>query len=301
MFSSRHISELNDAVLRGTPKDIAAAKYKLLHDASNLFEIVINYIVLEEKGICFDYGINVIKKGTKLFRIRSYKDGTDYSEPSAWTPPPQAPLNRANRKGQTALYLSSAEAVCLLETHTAINQSYILGEYECMENITVGGFLKFDDSNDWHNLAGMVLNAFLIAPSREERNDEIFAFLDKHYGKLTPNDLSDYSYVTHNGGLELPFQFTIVNQGSQLHEVTNMLCDALTVHTPEGLRYSSCYIPLEAPGISCTHYNLVLYEKALSKIRFVKSEVKTKTTGPSSLETVRALIGQDGIQIGQNG
>lgn len=65
------------------------------------------------------------------------------------------------------------------------DEKYALGVYEAIDDIEVGGYLSYDLNNELHNRAGMILNAFLIAPSRSARNEELFSYLDSHYGELT--------------------------------------------------------------------------------------------------------------------
>lgn len=261
----------------GCIDDIENAKYKLLWETSNFFELVINYIVLDKCGVKFDFGKTIILKGTKLYRIRSYETETDFSNPSQWKVPPHKPQNRANIKGQEALYLGSTEIICLLETHIKKGNAYSLGVYEVTEDIVVGGYLSYDSKNILRNWAGTVLNAFLIAPSRSQRNEELFSYLDSYYGSLTLDDLTNMNELKENGGLQLPMKFGVLNQSEQYYNFSNKLCNILSKDTPDGIRYSSCYLPLETVGIECSDYNVVLYNEGISKIKFIDYKVKTNT------------------------
>lgn len=289
-FTKEKIEALNLAMASGNPQEVEAAKYSLLVDATSLLGLVVNYITLERNGITFDFGANIIPKGTRLYRIRSFHDDVDYSDPAAWRPPPHQSQGRANREKQEALYLGSTETVCLLETHTLQHQKCMLGTYECSEDIVVSGFLRDSDTNWLHNLAGIVLNAFLIAPSRCERNNELFEFLDKQYGKLTLDDLSDISCAVERGGLELPLKFGVLNQRTELHEITNQLCEILASKTSCGIRYSSCYMPLEAPGIICTDFNLVLYREGFEKLSVIDCEARTIKSPITPTSVIECLL-----------
>ena len=289
-FTQRSIDAYNLAVASGNTKAIEQAKYTLLTDTISILGIVVNYIALGQNGIHFDFGTSRIRKGTQLFRIRSYRPNIDFDDLSAWEPNPNRTQGRANKRGQEALYLGSTETVCLLETHTAIGQQYVLGSYECNDDIVVGGFLRFDRANELHNIAGMVLNSFLTAPSREERNADLFGFLDMHYGGMLLDDLCDLSCVMERGGLELPFKLGVLNQCDRLHELTNEICAILAKRAPEGIRYSSCYLPMEAPGIACSDFNLALYRSGVDKLRFLKYEIKTNESPMTSIDVARCLI-----------
>lgn len=59
---ARYSNTLND----GFNREIEKAKYELLWEASNFFELVGKYITLSKHDITFEYGKSVISKGTKL-------------------------------------------------------------------------------------------------------------------------------------------------------------------------------------------------------------------------------------------
>ncbi|WP_195954753.1 RES family NAD+ phosphorylase [Clostridium tertium] len=259
----------------GRDDDIKKAKYNLLWEASNLFEIVVNYITLYKYGVKYDFGKSIIPKGTKLYRIRCYETDTDFSNPSQWEAPPHKPQNRANIKGQEALYLGSTERICMLEAHIKKGDKYALGIYEVEEDIEVGGYLTYDSNNILHNWAGTVLNAFLIAPSRSQRNKELFSYLDSYYGVLKLDDFANTNELNENGGLQLPIKFGVLNQLEQYYNITNQLCNILSEDIPDGIRYSSCYIPLETVGIECSDFNIVLYREGISKVKLIDHKIKT--------------------------
>lgn len=273
---------------KGTPQEIENAKYKLLWEASNLLEIIANYIALEKSGISFDFGKSIIQKGTKLYRIRMYEENTDFSNKIQWEPAPHRPQNRANRTGQEALYVGSTESICLLETHIAYRQKYVLGVYECVEDIEVGGFLNFSPQNRLHNMAGIILNAFLIAPSRSKKNQELFSYLDSVYD-VKLNDFENLYFVDSSEEFELPFRFGVLNQRNQYYKLTNQLCEMVMKHTPCGIRYSSCYLPMESPGIECSDYNLVLYHEGIEKLSFLDYQVKTFNKNISTIDIVKCI------------
>ena len=203
--------------------EIEKAKYSLLLEAANLLEVIANYVTLYKCGLKYDFGKSIIPRGTKLYRIRCYEDNTDFSNPNQWKAPPHKPQNRANIKGQEALYLGSTETICLLEAHIKKGDIYALGIYEVTANIEVGGYLAYHSNNLFQNLAGIILNAFLIAPSRSSRNEELFSYLDTHYGLLTLDDLADINEANIKRALELPMKFLVLNQLYKYYNITNQL------------------------------------------------------------------------------
>jgi hypothetical protein len=283
---AKYLNSLNS----GCDDDIEKAKYNLLWEVPNFFELIVNYVTLYKFGLKYDFGISIIPKGSKLYRIRCYEIDTDFSNPNQWGVPPHKPQNRANIKGQEALYLGSTETICLLETHIKKGDTYALGIYEVTENIEVGGYLSYASNNILHNLAGMVLNAFLIAPSRSQRNKELFSYLDSRYGGLTLDDLANMNEVNENGGLQLPMKFGVFNQLEQYYNLTNQLCNILSKDTPDGIRYSSCYLPLETVGIECSDFNIVLYSEGISKVKLIDHKIKTNVNDFDYTDFLKIII-----------
>lgn len=283
---AKYLNSLNS----GCVDNIENAKYGLLLEASNFLEVIVNYITLSKYGLKYDFGKSVISKGTKLYRIRWYENDTDFANVNEWKAPPRKPQNRANKKGQEALYLGSEETICLLEAHVKKGDKYALGIYEVLENIELGGFLSYDPNNKNYNLAGMILNAFLIAPSRSPRNKELFDYLDSHYGELTLDDFTNINEVNENGGLELPMKFGVLSKLNNYYNFTNEICSILSKYTQDGIRYSSCYLPMETIDIECSHYNIALYSDGISKLKFIDHKIKTNTEKFDYTDLSKTLI-----------
>ena len=274
LYLKAAFQKLSDALNSGDHGKIEKAKCDCIYETTNFFEAAIVYVTLEQCGQHFDFGSYTIPKGTILYRIREYKEDTDFSKPSEWTPPPHRPMNRANREGEKALYLNVMEEACLLETHIAEGKKYVLGTYEVIEDIVVGGYFSIPKENQRLLGIGIALNAILIAPSRDERNTELFEFLDEVYGEVYPNDIQ-WADIKNN--LWLPFKLAVMNRREEYHKITNMLCDILKQKYPDGVRFSSCYLPVETIDIESNCYNLALYETGIKKLRFIKHEIKTNS------------------------
>lgn len=280
---------INEVSFSDTLK-IEKAKCNYIYQASNYVEAAINYIALEHCGFCFDFGSYTIPKGSVLYRVRTYEKGIDFSNPKEWTPPPHRPLNRANRKGEQALYLNSMEEACLLETHIAEREKYVLGTYMVEEDIVVGGYLYVPSNNHSLLSIGIVLNALLIAPSRGERNGELFDVLDQFFCEVYPDDIQ-CDDIKNN--LSLPFKLAVMNKGSDYYEFTNKLCDILKKQYPDGIKYSSCYLPFETIEIESNCYNVVLYEKGMKKLKFMDYKIKTHTmSGFTSSQLAKSILEQ---------
>lgn len=275
---------LINAITENNKEIIDSVKYELLMDCSDLFELVANYIFLSKMGISFDFGKSILKKGTTLYRIRRYSCDIDFSQAVQWSAPPSRPQNRANEEGEEALYLGSTEQVCLLETHIEKGQKYVIGKYECIEDIELGGFFKLSQDNLYHNIAGNTLNAFLIAPSRNEKNKKLFEFLDCEYREIDIKELRDWKNT-----LKLPFVFAVLNKRNLFYNLTNKICAILKKSHPFGIRYSSCYLPVETLGIECTDYNVVLYNNGINKIKFIEYEIKTNDSKFTDIDIVKIM------------
>ena len=288
LYLKAAFQKLNNALGSGDFEEIEKAKYDCIYEATNFFEAAIVYVTLEQYGQHFDFGSYTIPKGTILYRIREYKEDTDFSKPSEWTPPPHRPMNRANREGEEALYLNAMEAGCLLETHIAEGQKYVLGTYEVTEDIVVGGYLSIPNGNKRLFSIGIALNAILIAPARNERNKELFEFLDDFYREVIPDDIQWDDIIKNN--FWLPFKLAVMNRREKYHNITNVLCDILKRNYPDGIKFSSCYMPVETIGIVSNYYNLALYEAGIRKLKFVKHEIKTNLMKDFTSTNVAKLI-----------
>lgn len=278
------LTELINAAQSGDEKRIEKTKYKVLLDCNDLFELVTNYIFLNSIGVNFDFGNSLIKKGTKLYRIRKFEDNVDYSNSAQWTAPPHRPQNRANEEGQEALYLGSTEAICLLEAHISKGAKYALATYEVFEDVKLGGFFTLCNKYIEHNIAGITLNAFLIAPSRNKVNSKIFQFLDNRYGDLQPNDIKDWK-----NNFDLPFKFAVLNKRDEYYSLTNQICSILQKQNKDGVRYSSCYMPAETLGICCSDFNIALYSEGIKKVKFLNCEIKTNEQKFIDLDLIKIV------------
>lgn len=280
-------NELADALNQRDKEKIFKAKYDFLFYGSSILDVVINYLALTKYGVDFDFGYKIIKKGTKLFRIRRFQAGVDFDNISEWKYPPSMPQNRANKDGEPALYLGTTENVCLLETHIQNDERYVLGEYEVVDDIKVGGFLACEDRNNVSSyLSGIILNAFLIAPSRNEKNTKLFDCLDKVYGNIQLSDLT----VKIVNDIDLPLKFGVLNKKDLYYEMTNKLVAKIKEKFPQGLSYSSCYIPMSTIYIECSDSNVVLFEAGMDKVKFVKSTIKTNDTKFTDLDFYKILL-----------
>lgn len=280
------MSDLINVVQARDKEQIGKLKYDNLFYGSNLLTIIENYTFLSDIGIDFDFGFQILKKGTKLYRIRRFDESVDFSDKKEWSYPPSMPENRANKSGEPALYLGTTENICILETHIRKNEKYVLGEYEVTEDIMLGGFLDWEDHKSMRKyLAGVILNAYLIAPSRVEKNRELFDFIEACYNGYTLDDLQ----MEDAKELDLPLKFGYLNKREEFYKTTNKLLKSIKMKYPEGLSYSSCYIPLATVGITCSDTNVVLYKKGMNKIRFVRSTIKTNNAKFNGIDILKLM------------
>lgn len=72
-----------------------------------------------------------------------------------------------------------------------------------------------------------------------------------------------------------------------------MVCDILKKQYPDGVKYSSCYLPLETIDIESNCFNLALYKSGIQKFKFLKHEIKTNSMpGFTSAEVTRIILKQ---------
>lgn len=281
------LESLLRAVKDGDSEKIDKLKYDNLFYGSNLLSVVMNYDSLSHIGINFNFGYQIIKKGTHLYRIRQFDENTDFSQSKEWSFPPHMPENRANKCGEPALYLGTTETVCLLETHIKEGQKYVLGEYIVQEDIKLGGFLDCEDyKRESRYLAGVILNAYLIAPCRSDKNADLFKVLDEKYKDLKTSDLQS----AEAKNLCLPLMFGVLNKRSYFYKTTNRIIEAFKYSYPDGISYSSSFFPLATVGVRCSDHNVVLYKEGIKKVVFVKSEIKVNKSKISGVEVLKILM-----------
>lgn len=252
--------------------------YKELYEG-DLFYALAKYISNSRMGLVYDFKGDVIPIGSTFYRIRRYKENTDFSNSKEWGPPPLLKIEqgRCNNIGEKVLYLGSTELICLLETHIQPNEKYVLGKYTTVSDIKVGGYTSVKpNESEWKIAIAMAFNAFLIAPARGEKNTELFKIIDKHYGKGAMEDIL-LKDVCVSDNMKLPYKIGGYFEGDNYYKLTNSMCSVIKKRYPMGIRYSSCYIPMETVGIECSEYNIALYESALSKVKFQSFEIKTNT------------------------
>lgn len=127
--------------------------------------------------------------------------------------------------------------------------------------------------------ASMLLNACLIAPARESKNDGLFSYLESKFGDLSLDNLGNVKENLLDGREEfiLPFKIGYVIQ-KNTYELTNALCSVLKKNFPKAIRYSSCYAPIEGAGFESNAFNLAVFEKGLSHFRWIGYEMKTNVS-----------------------
>ena len=281
-------ANLIEAYFKNDKKSLNELKYSYLFYGTNLLSVVTNYISLKRTlNINFDFGECKLKKGTRLFRIRKFEKDVDYCNVNQWSYNPKMTENRANNQGEAALYLGTTENICAIETHINKGEKYVVGEYEVTEDIKLGGFLDFEDKKNKKSfLTGVILNAFLIAPSRNEKNDKLFEYLDDYYKNVQPDDLQ----VKNAVDVDLPFKFAVMNKRNEYYKITNQLLNSLKQKYKDGIIYSSSYVPISSIQIRCSDMNVVLYKTGIDKIKFIKSQIKINTRAYNGNDLVKTLI-----------
>ncbi|MBR4342860.1 MAG: RES domain-containing protein [Lachnospiraceae bacterium] len=248
--------------------------YKDLLEEQDIIRTISKYFAGTYLGIPYDFGSSLVKEGTKLYRIRSFHEGKDYSNVDEWKPSPRSLQNRCNANNEKAIYLGSTEWVCLLETHKLPGEKYVLGEYTVIKDIVLGGFTNVKPNESvWKIITAMAFNAFLIAPARSEKNRKLFEIIDNSFDDIDFSTINIKTITTADNHI-LPYRLARLFKKENYYMLTNMLCDTIKQRYPNGIRYSSCFIPVETVGIECTEYNIVLYDSAVDSIKFNEYTIK---------------------------
>ena len=251
-------------------------------------EILIN--LLNDVNI---FGHYTIKKGEKIWRIRKFQENTDFSDEREWAPPPQQNQNRCNFKNDIALYCGSEESICLFETHVNKNEKYVISSYTVLEDLKLGSFNRLiGPISQKKYIESVLFNACLTAPSSVNKmNEELFQYLDLRFQDENFDYKSYKQILKDNKNMLLPIKLGYYNSYKNYYNLTSLLCLVLRKNYPLGIKYNSCYLPIETLGIKCSHYNIVLYEPALNKIKWNHDDtIKTAHDSYCGKDSLRLIF-----------
>jgi len=300
--NKRFITELHRLKMSGSNNITDELWYNSLCRYENYINILLKWLFLCEQGFYLNTPTQVLKKGTKLYRVRPFEVNTDFGQAKEWMANPNKTQNRANKQGEAVLYLSSTPDLCPLETFLNKGEKYALGEYVVSDNILTISFCDITHKHDAYDIIAIILNAFFIAPARNEKNVELFKFLDDFFSNINLYDMPPESFNQEEVfkdliKIDLSLRFGAMNKKTQLYEITNIMSNALVNSSgrkADALRYSSCFIPIETAGIISNTYNIALFESGFNKVKFTNHEIKTYD-GVTGNEMLQALVKKDDV------
>ena len=226
----------------------------------------------------------ILKKGTKLYRIRRGINSNNINDEDEWKPNPKKTKNRFNDEGEEALYLASSDVLCLLELHIKKDEDYAIAQYEVLEDINLGTFDKTKTRADINVLS--FLNVVMMIINSSEENITTLKLLDKTLGKMTFEEIFNNPILNYFA----PFKLGLILKGNDPHFYTRMLSKNFKTCDLDGIRYSSSFLPLGSPLFFVSEYNYVLYSKGIKKIKFLSSERKTSKSDYSIDVMVKLMM-----------
>ena len=210
-----------------------------------------------------------IPRDTILYRARK-DEGTPLNLKSDWLMAPKdlVKKGRFNYDKKPVLYLSTMDFVLPREIGLKPNEGYYLAKYRCTNDISVGSFLK---------TSSPVTNLLHIIAMSIESDD-----------KLTPSEIEELSLLNKQSnqveslsGSQLSQLYIHKFLNKSLYDITNKLCDLVLNNNPNGIRYCSCYVPIELSGSNQIvtldgelEGNYALTEKGIENIEYLESEYK---------------------------
>lgn len=177
----------------------------------------------------------VIPEGTILYRARKDK-GTPLLQESDWwmTPEKYVTKGRFNRVRKAIFYVGTMDYVLPREIGLMSGDAYYLAKYRVDNDFSVGSLLKIND------IVNYILHKVAIAIEDDSKlTTEEKSVLVVKYDKLKPWDLvNDF-----NSSFYLHHQI-----GKDLYDITNKIADLVIKKNENGIRYGSCYVPIEMSG-----------------------------------------------------
>ena len=209
---------------------------KKLMNWKSLYEFLTMYLGLSYKEKLSVIGDDfIIPNDMVFYRVR--KDiGKPLINESDWWMPPQIKTSqgRFNYAGKPVLYLGTMDSVLPREVGLNSGDVYYIAKYRCKNSFRVGSLLKTNDIINYvlHKVAiALVDYSILIAVERRE--------LKYQNVNLSPwdivNDFSSSYYLHHS-------------LRRNLYDITNKISDLIISRYECGLRYCSCYVPIEMSG-----------------------------------------------------
>ena len=177
----------------------------------------------------------IVPKGTILYRARKDKGVALVNENDWWMPPKNnVSKGRFNSERKPILYLSTMEFVLPREIGLNINDAYYLSSYRVKNSFSVGSLLKTDD------IVNNILHKVAIAIEDDSKlTSEERQLISSTINKIKPcdivNDLMSPFYLYHY-------------LRNNLYDITNKIVGLVLGKNPCGIRYCSCYNPIEMSG-----------------------------------------------------
>lgn len=227
-----------DGVTKGVGKGIGMRDeiIKKLMNTNSLDEFFVMFFGLSFKDKQTAVGDEfVIPEGTILYRARK-DNGVDLINESDWWMPPEKYVSRGrfNRDRKPILYLSTMDFVLPREIGLNVDDSYYLSKYRVKNSFSVGSLLKTDD------IVNYILHKVAIAIEDDskltsEERKHILPIMDKLKPWDILNDFTSSFYLYHH-------------LKSNLYDITNKIVNLVLSENSCGIRYCSCYVPVEMSG-----------------------------------------------------
>lgn len=211
----------------------------------------------------------IIPKGTLLYRAR--RDiGKNLTSKEDWELPPaeRVDVGRFNKAKHPVLYVGTWDFVLPREIGLQVNDKYYLATYSVKEDIEVGSLLKTNDM-----VAALLHKVALTI----ENDNKLFEEEQKCL-----KDLDYKSKTLANMASEFISPLYIYKcLAKDLYEVTNKIADLVLKRYPNGIRYCSCYAPIELSGADCVltldgkvNGNYAITDKAVDKLEVINIKHK---------------------------
>lgn len=212
-----------------------------------------------------------VPKGTIMYRARKDVGISLVTENDWWMPPKEkVSKGRFNGEHKPILYLSTMDSILPREIGLNVDDSYYLSRYKVKSGFCVGSLLKTDD------IVNYVLHKVAIAIEDDSKLTlEERKIISPVMNRLKPwdivNDFSSSFYLYHH-------------LKNNLYDITNKMVDLVLSKNPCGIRYCSCYAPIEMSGgpqiltlAGEVEGNYALTNEGIKNLEWIDSEKRTYT------------------------
>lgn len=177
----------------------------------------------------------IIPEGTILYRARKDVGIPLLNELDWWMPPESiTEQGRFNCKCNPVLYLGTFDFILPREIGLDVDDTYYLAKYRVKNSFSIGSLLKNDD----------IVNYILHKVAMAIEDDSKLRLEEKNALTIRSEIIKPMDFAND---FSIPYYLHSYLR-KNLYDITNKVAELVLIKNPYGIRYCSCYTPIEMSG-----------------------------------------------------